>query len=102
MQKIKRRGDVKKMKIEAIAGLEARLADSQDAEPLGEGHWALDLYDAQPPLTLELEFGKQGLEVTAAAELRFSEELDGYYMAERVTDAAQVRAELLNWVRQGG
>lgn len=87
------------MKIKMIDGLEARLAQSADAESLGERHWALDLYNAEPPLTLEIEFSKHGLEVTAAAELRFSEELDGYYMAERVTDAERVRAALLAWMQ---
>lgn len=88
------------MKIKMIDGLEARLAASEDAESLGERHWALDLYDAEPPLTLELEFTQRGLEVTAAAELRFSEELDGYYMAGRVSDAERVRAELLRWMQR--
>lgn len=90
------------MKIKMIDGLQARLEASPDAEQLSERHWALDLYDAQPPMTLELEFTPRGLEVTAAAELRFSEELDGYYMAERVNDAEQVARALEDWARAPG
>lgn len=88
------------MKIKPIDGLEARLAASEDAEVLGERHYALDLYDNEPMLTLEIEFGKKGEpEVTAAALLKYSEELEGYYMDERVTDLAQVQQALEDWMR---
>ena len=58
------------MKIKPIDGLEAKLAASEDAESLGDRHFALDLYDNEPALTLELEFTPKGTFVPAAALLQ--------------------------------
>lgn len=88
------------MKIKPIDGLEARLAASEDVEVLGERHYALDLYDCEPMMTMEIEFNKKGLpEVPAAALLKYSDELEGYYMDERITDAELVQKALEEWVR---
>lgn len=87
------------MKIDAVNGLEAKLAASEDAEALSEHHYALDIYDGDPPLTLEIEFTEKGLEVPAAAELLFSAELDGYYMGARIADARTVHAAIVEWMK---
>ena len=55
------------MKIKPIDGLEAKLAASEDAESLGDRHFALDLYDNEPALTLELEFTPKGDQVWISA-----------------------------------
>lgn len=89
------------MKIRPIEGLEARLKASEDAEALGEGHYALDLYDFEPMLTLEVEFTPKGTFVPAAALLKYSEELEGYYMDERVSDRALIERALGEWMAGG-
>lgn len=88
------------MKIKPIDGLEAKLAVSEDAEALGDRHFALDMYDNAPAITLELEFTPKGTFVPAAALLKYSEELKGYYMDERITDAAFIENALRDWVAQ--
>ena len=88
------------MKIKPIDGLEAKLATSEDAESLGDRHFALDLYDNEPALTLELEFTPKGTFVPAAALLKYSEELKGYYMDERVNDTAMVEKALNDWMSE--
>ena len=89
------------MKIKNISGLEDRIKSSEDAEVLGEAHYALDIYDFDPMLTLEIEFTPKGVRVDAAARLEYSEEMKGYYMGERVDDTALVERALMEWLAQG-
>ncbi len=80
-------------KEEALA-LRQALSDCPDAEALGTDAYVVDLYDADPPLSLELAFPKDGVEVLAAEELAYSEELDGWYLSGPVADAAVLAAAL--------
>ena len=45
-----------------------------DAEELGNDEYTVDLYDVEAPLSLDLQLGKQGVELLAALTLRYDEE----------------------------
>ena len=67
---------------------------SEDAEALSADEYVADLYDAEPPITLNLRVVENGAEVLAAAELLYDEEQDGWYMGERIEDEARLQAAL--------
>lgn len=72
----------------------AYLNASEDAEALSADEYVADLYDAEPPITLNLRVVENGAEVLAAAELLYDEEQDGWYMGERIEDEARLQAAL--------
>lgn len=74
--------------------LNAFLDQCPDAERLSAREAVLDLYDNAQPLSLNFVFVKGGIGVDGAAELKYSEADDGYYMGERIEDPAAVRAAL--------
>ena len=69
---------------EQLAALKAFLVAFEDSEALSESEYVLDLYDLDPPLSMDLKLGRNCLFVDGAAELRFNEELDGWYIGERI------------------
>lgn len=73
-----------------IAALRGFLERFEDAERLSEREYVVDLYDIARPVSLDLVFIRSGVAVDGAAELKFDEEQDGWYMGERLDDAAQV------------
>ena len=73
-----------------IAALRGFLERFEDAERLSEREYVVDLYDIARPVSLDLVFIRSGVAVDGAAELKFDEEQDGWYMGERLEDAAQV------------
>lgn len=75
--------------------LRAFLAENPDAEQLSAREYVVDLYDIDPPVSLDLVFVKGGIGVDGAAELLFDEVLDGWYMGERLETPEQVRAALI-------
>lgn len=75
--------------------LEKWLADCPDAEALGEGEYTVDLYEVDTPLSLELQCTEKGVELLAALTLRYDEEMDGWYLDQRVEDAELVARMLL-------
>ena len=75
--------------------LRAFLADNPDAEQLSAREYVVDLYDIEPPVSLDLVFVKGGIGVDGAAELLFDEELDGWYMGDRLESPERVRAALV-------
>ncbi|MBR0366841.1 MAG: hypothetical protein IJH86_00425 [Clostridia bacterium] len=75
--------------------LRAFLTDNPDAEQLSAREYVVDLYDIDPPVSLDLVFVKGGIGVDGAAELLFDEALDGWYMGERIEVPEQVRAALV-------
>lgn len=77
-----------------IAALNAFLDACPDCERLSAREVVLDLYDNETPISLNFVFVKGGIGVDGAAELKYSEADDGYYMGERIEDAARVRAAL--------
>lgn len=74
--------------------LRAFLEAFEDAERLSEREYVVDLYDIERPLSLDLVFVKGGVAVDGAAELKYDDEQDGWYMGERLEDAADVAAAL--------
>ncbi len=64
-----------------------------DAEKL-PSEYAVDFYDAEPPMCMEIEFYKGKCQVLSCYELLFSAELDGWYTGEKVTDPEKVAAVL--------
>ena len=77
-----------------ILHLNAFLDQCPDAERLSAREAVLDLYDIEKPISLNFVFVKGGIGVDGAAELLYSEADDGYYMGERIEDAAALRAAL--------
>lgn len=74
--------------------LNAFLDTCPDCERLSAREVVLDLYDLEPPVSLNFVFVKGGIGVDGAIELNYSEEEKGYYMGERIEDAERIRALL--------
>ena len=77
-----------------VEALRRFLDSSADAEATEENGYIVDAFEAEPPAALELRFEKKGLEILAARELRYDEELDGWYLGEAIEDAAVVSGVL--------
>lgn len=75
--------------------LRAFLTDNPDAEQLSAREYVVDLYDIEPPVSLDLVFVKGGIGVDGAAELLFDEAMDGWYMGARLESPEQVRDALV-------
>ena len=76
------------------AALRAFLDGCEDAEKLSEREYVVDLYDIARPLSLDLVFLKGAVAVDGAAELKYDEAQDGWYMGERIETAREVAAAL--------
>ncbi len=76
------------------ARLKAFLEASEDAEQLSAREYVVDLYDNARPVSLDIVFVKGGIGVDGAAELKYDEAEDGWYMGERLEDAEEIRAAL--------
>ena len=50
----------------------------------------LDLYDIEPPVTLDLVFAKGGAFVDGAYKMAYNEGEGGWYMDEEITDKETV------------
>ena len=59
-----------------------------------DGESILDVYEPEPAFTMEFEYSSDGVNVLAAAYLAYDEGLDGWYLTDRIEDAARV-AELI-------
>ncbi len=70
--------------------LKAFLEKSDDAEQLSAREYVADLYDIERPISLDLVFVKDGVGVDGAAELKYDDEQDGWYMGERLDSAEAV------------
>lgn len=69
---------------EQLSTLKTFLSTFEDSEALSDKEYVLDLYDLDPPLSLDVTLGKNCLFVDGAAELRFDEEMDGWYIGDRI------------------
>ena len=69
---------------EQLKGLRTFLDKCEDAEKLTEKEYVVDLYDLDTPISLDLVFIKSGVAVDGAAVLEYDEEMDGWYMGERI------------------
>ena len=77
------------------SALRAFLESCEDAEALSQREYVADLYDIQQPISLDLVFVNGGVAVDGAAELLYDAAQDGWYMGERIDDAARVMAALV-------
>ena len=77
-----------------LAALKSFLANCEDAEGLSEREYVVDLYDIEQPVSLDLVFVRGGVAVDGAAELKYSEEQDGWYMGARLETPELVLAAL--------
>lgn len=77
-----------------IAHLNAYLDQCPDCERLSAREVVLDLYDNETPVSMNFVFVKGGIGVDGAAELKYSEADQGFYMGDRIEDAGRVRAAL--------
>ena len=75
-----------------VQKLKTFLDSDVDSEEISAGEYVADVYDIERPLTLNLALKKTGFEVLAAAYLKYDEEQDGWYMADRCEDAAEIKA----------
>ncbi len=79
-----------KLTPEQTAALRAFLDGFEDAEQLSQREYVVDLYDVDRPVSLDLVFVRNGVAVDGAAELKYDEEQDGWYMGERLEDPDEV------------
>ena len=77
------------------ASLKAFLEACEDAEQLSAREYVADLYDIDRPVSLDLVFVRGGIGVDGAAELRYDEEQDGWYMGERLQRPEEVLSALI-------
>ena len=74
--------------------LRAFLEGFEDAEQLSTREYVVDMYDIPQPVSLDLVFVKGGVAVDGAAELKYDEAQDGWYMGQRLESQEEVRAAL--------
>ena len=74
--------------------LRAFLDGFEDAEQLSAREYVVDLYDIARPVSLDLVFVRGGIGVDGAAELKYDEAQDGWYMGERLENPEEVLAAL--------
>lgn len=77
-----------------LAQLNAFIDQCPDCERLSDREVVLDLYDNAHPVSINFVFVKDGIGIDGAAFLEYSEPDAGYYMGERIEEAAQVYAAL--------
>lgn len=70
----------------------------EDAQKTAEGEYTVDLYEREPPLSMELAINEKGVEALAVAELLFDEEMDGWYLGKRIDSAEQIARALTDWL----
>jgi hypothetical protein len=83
-----------KLNDEQIKNLRAFLEKFEDAEKLTEKEFVVDLYDLDKPVSMDLVFIKSGVAVDGAAYLEYDEEMDGWYMGERIEEPEPIAAAL--------
>ena len=79
---------------EELERLEAYLDSSPDCERLSKREAVLDLYDIEPPVSMNFVFVKGGIGIDGAFVLEYSEDDDGWYLGERIEDPARIRSLL--------
>ena len=75
---------------EQLAALKQFLNTCEDAEQLSESEYVVDLYDLEPPVSLDLVFKKGSCFADGAAELLFDEEMNGWYIGSAIESAEAV------------
>jgi len=83
-----------KLTAEELSAVKNFLNTFEDSEQLSEKEYVLDLYDIEPPISIDLSIGKDCLFIDGAAELLFSEEMDGWYIGQRIEESEPVLTAL--------
>lgn len=93
-----------KLSAEEKERLLAALRADEDCEENGDGSFTVDLYEPEeePVLSVELYPEKNGFAITAVCLMEYSEELKGWYLADKIKDevgqtkaAERIRAAFL-------
>ena len=79
---------------EKIRALRAAVDQLEDAQATGPDEYVVDLYQREPPMTLELAFEAGRLLVLAAQTMAYDAQLDGWYLDRPVEDAVEVEEAL--------
>lgn len=85
-----------KIKLSGEQSLQLRnfLEKCEDAEALSAKEYVVDLYDIETPVSLDLVFLKSGVAIDGAAELKYDDEMDGWYMGDPLEQPEQVMQAL--------
>lgn len=79
----------------------AALRADEDCEENGDGSFTVDLYEPEdePVLSVELYPEKDGFAITAVCLMEYSEEMKGWYLADKIKDEAE-QAKVAERVRK--
>lgn len=80
--------------------MRAFLNSFEDAEEVGENEYAVDLYETDPALSMNIELTKDGADVLAALYLKYDEEQDGWYLGEKTKDVVLIEKALLQAIEE--
>ena len=72
-------------------------ANSEDSQALSDGGYVCDLYELEPPVTLEVYPAEDGLDVVAAFMLCYDEGIGGYYLGEKLETKEALVNALAGW-----
>jgi hypothetical protein len=78
------------MKISLTADEIRRLQAELEGESPQNGEWVLDVYEPEPPFSMEFEFAQGGIDVLAAAYLCYDAPMDGWYLSDRIEDGGEM------------
>ncbi|MBO4368449.1 MAG: hypothetical protein J5859_07020 [Clostridia bacterium] len=68
------------------------LRADEDCEENPDGSFTVDLFDTDPPLSMEIYPDKDGYEITALLTLSYSDELEGWYVSDKLKEKADMEA----------
>lgn len=77
-----------------LSALKTFLNQFEDSEQLSDSEYVVDLFDIEPPISIDLTLMKDAVRIEGAAELKFDEEMDGWYIGDRLAEPEAVRAAL--------
>lgn len=77
-----------------LSALKTFLDQFEDSEQLSDSEYVVDLYDIEPPVSIDLTLLKDAVRIEGAAELKFDEGMDGWYIGDRLEEPEAVRAAL--------
>jgi len=78
------------MSPEQLSSLKDFLTRFEDCEALSEKEYVIDLFDIEPPMSIDMTLAKNAIFVDGAAELLFDDEMDGWYIGKRIEEPEAV------------
>ncbi|MCQ2437778.1 MAG: hypothetical protein MJ099_05220 [Clostridia bacterium] len=70
-----------------LAVLKAYLDASEDAEALSATEYVADFFEREVPVSIDLVLDKKGIRIEGAANMKYDDDMDGWYVADRIEDA---------------